>query len=129
MMLMMHYWPSITSPASQHPQKPLIFTTKWPASFCRSPPPASRLTSPEVTAHATPPHPLYSLRSLKNLKPSLSAGFRDIYPPTPAEERGSAPGITGVGVLTMDAGACESLVARSVLGPRFTGYTDGPERG
>ena len=45
-----------------------------------------------------------------------------INPPTPAEERGSAPGITGVGVLTMDAGACEFLVARSVLGPRFTGY-------
>ena len=44
------------------------------------------------------------------------------YPPTPAEERGSAPGITGVGVLTMDAGACESLVARSVPVLRFTGY-------
>ena len=43
-------------------------------------------------------------------------------PPTPAEERGSAPGITGVGVLTMDAGACESLVARSVPVLRFTGY-------
>ena len=43
-------------------------------------------------------------------------------PPTPAEERGSAPGITGVGGLTMDAGACESLVARSVPVLRFTGY-------
>ena len=45
-----------------------------------------------------------------------------LYPPTLAEERGSAPGITGVGVLTMDAGACESLVARSVPVLRFTGY-------
>ena len=28
--LVMHYGPSITSPASQHPQKLRIFTTKWP---------------------------------------------------------------------------------------------------
>ena len=79
MMLMMHHWPSITSPASQHPPKPFIFTTKWPASFCRSPALGSGFTSPEVTTQVTtPPHPLYSLRSLSYLKPSLSAGFRDI---------------------------------------------------
>ena len=48
-----------------------------------SPPPGSGFTSPQVTTHATTPptHPLYSLRSLKNLKPSLSAGFRDITSP------------------------------------------------
>ena len=46
--LMMHHRPSIISPASQHHQKPFIFTTKWPP-----------------------------LRSLPYLKPCLSAGFRD----------------------------------------------------
>ena len=70
-------------------------------------------------------HHVGEVRSGKKDPPGLRPNAVDAgshYPPTPAEERGSAPGITGVGVLTMDAGACESLVARSVPVLRFTGY-------
>ena len=66
---MMHSSPCITSLASQHPKKLLIFTTSWPPLFFALPHQALQ-TCP-------PPHPLYSLRSRKNLKPCLLAGFRD----------------------------------------------------
>ena len=46
-------------------------------SFFRSPPPGSGSASPNVPIWQPAPHPLYSLRSHNNLKPCLSAGFRD----------------------------------------------------
>ena len=67
---------------SQHLKKLLIFYFHYlrATSFFRSPPPGSGSASPNVPIwQPPPPHPVYSLRSHKNLKPCLSAGLRDIY--------------------------------------------------
>ena len=60
------------------PLKPRIFHYLRASSFFRSSPPGS--ASPKLAASRPPPHtPFNSLRSLPYLKPSLSAGFRDIH--------------------------------------------------
>ena len=56
-MLTMHSSSSITSLASQHPSNHSFFTTKWPASFCRSLPPGSGFTSRNWPPRNHPPTP------------------------------------------------------------------------
>ena len=74
MMLMMHYSASIASLASPDP----IFTAFLTLALERSPPPSSGFTLSKCAfSRPPPPHPLNSLRSLE-LKPSLSAGFRNV---------------------------------------------------
>ena len=79
-MLTMHYWPSITSLASQHPKNHTcsVQSCSSPHSFAL---PRQALGSPsEIDPCAAPfPHQLYThfVRPTQ-LQPSLSAGFRDI---------------------------------------------------
>ena len=62
------------------PLKTLICHYRVAASFCRSPPPGSGFTSPELatTQLPHPPRPLYSLRSLQQPQ-ALPTGWLSLY--------------------------------------------------
>ena len=87
MMLTMHYSASIASLPSPDPQFTAFLTLALERFFA----PSSGFTlSKGAFSRPPPPHPLNSLRSLKELKLSLSTGFHNSLHVVPGQAGGGS---------------------------------------